>query len=108
MTVHIADDISFDALIAETELAIVEIGAKHCPPCRALEAIFRRAAAAHPEVRFVSVDVEEAPALALRFAVRATPTVVLLSRGRPITTRVGLLHPHQLEELLADARRGSP
>jgi thioredoxin len=101
MTVHTADEVSFDALIAETELAIVDLGGRHCPPCRTFAPVFARASEAHPDVRFVNVDVDESPSIARRFGVRAIPTIIVLRRGEPIATRVGLMHPHQLEELLS-------
>jgi thioredoxin len=104
MSVHTADDLSFDTLIADTDLAIVELGARHCGPCRALEPIFARTADANRDVRFVKLDVDDAPDLARRFGVRAMPTIVVLACGKVVATRVGLMHPHQLQQLLDDAR----
>ena len=64
-------------------------------------------------LRVLQVDVDEHPDLAVRFRVRAVPTLVLVMRGRVVeriegrvsaTTLVRTLESHLIEETVSGAR----
>jgi thioredoxin-like negative regulator of GroEL len=88
-------------------LKVMEFGAPHCAPCRALapivEALVREYAG---RVELVHVDCDREPETAARFDVRATPTIVLLRDGREVGRVIGLRKREFLQGVLDRALRG--
>ncbi len=77
-----------------------------CQPCETL--LSRLSGSAHDIVRALPlgvVDIEREPALAERYGVKGTPTLVLFVDGEPRATRVGALSDDQLRQLCEEAGR---
>ncbi len=79
---HIAEDSSTPVL--------VDLWATWCGPCRmvspALEQLAQERAG---HLKLVKVDVDAAPLLSQRFAVRAVPTLLLLRKGQVLARQSG-------------------
>ena len=99
------DHQSFRSEVLEGDLpAVVEFGGAWCPPCRALEPILERLAMKHVgQWKVGTVDMDEHPALAARYKVRAVPTIIVLRRGEEVARHVGLTSYEKLAALLARA-----
>jgi len=83
------DDATFDeAVIRAQGPVIVDFTAPWCAPCRAIEPALEELAG-ESGVGLVSVDIDENPATAARFAVLSLPTVMLFSGGEPRETVFG-------------------
>jgi thioredoxin 2 len=84
------DDTFGEIADAATVPVIVDLWAPWCGPCRmvspALEQVARELAG---RVKLVKVNVDEAPGLQQRFAVRAVPTLVILRNGQVAAMRAG-------------------
>lgn len=88
---------------------LLQVSTAFCAPCRATRRVLARVAAVVPGVRHVEVDVADAPALAVRVAVRSTPTVLVLDGdGRVVTRAEGVPTPPQVVAALAGALPGEP
>lgn len=83
---------------------LVDFYAPWCGPCRMLGPVLERLAAEWADrVRFVKVNVDEAPDLAMRYQISGVPTLMIFSGGRPVDKVVGLVPPRWLEQWLAQA-----
>ena len=85
---------AFDSLAkagaAGPAVTLVDFTARWCPPCKTLERVLEALAAEYAgRVRFVAVDVNDEPALADRFDVRAMPTLVVWRGGREVGRVIG-------------------
>jgi thioredoxin 2 len=86
-----ARDDTFAAIAEDSSIPVlVDLWATWCGPCRmvgpALEQLARERAG---QLKLVKVDVDGAPALSQRFAVRAVPTLLLLREGEVLGRRSG-------------------
>lgn len=73
--------------------AVIDFWAAWCWPCRAMGEQFERAAKLRPKYWFAKVDVDAEPALAVRYAIRSIPTVMVLGDRRPIAAQSGVIGP---------------
>ncbi|MFP5316721.1 MAG: thioredoxin [Acidimicrobiia bacterium] len=83
---------------------LVDLWAPWCGPCRmvspALEQLAREQAG---KLKLVKVNVDVAPGVQRRFAVRGIPTLVLLSGGREVSRKVGAAPLPDLRAWVASA-----
>lgn len=84
---------------------IIDFNATWCGPCRAFKPLFHAAAAKYPQVRFVSIDVDNNQHTAEAYGVTAIPTVVFIKPDGSMTRYVGLddLMPAEKFDALIEA-----
>jgi thioredoxin 1 len=70
-------------------ISAVKFGATWCPPCKALEPGFKKMAVEFPDIRFLSVDIDDDPHQAKDHRIRAVPTVILFRDGHEVDRLVG-------------------
>jgi thioredoxin 1 len=86
------DEVSFDRAVLRSPMPVlVEFGATWCPPCKALAPVVHALANEHHgRLEVGEVNVEDSPSLAVRFGVRAVPTLVVFAGGIERARHVGL------------------
>jgi len=73
------------------DATFLQLSSGFCAPCRATRRVLERVVATEDGVAHVEVDVAHRADLAERFAVTATPTVVVLDgRGAPVARVAGV------------------
>lgn len=69
---------------------LVDMWATWCPPCRMVSPALEQLAAERAgSLKLVKVDVDTAPGLAQRFAVRAVPTLMVMRDGKVLARQAG-------------------
>jgi thioredoxin 2 len=92
-----ATDASFEAEANSAVAVVVDLWAPWCGPCRFVSPILEDLSREYAgRLKVVKVNVDENPALALRFDARSIPTMVVLQNGRPVDRIVGAMPEPQL------------
>lgn len=90
---------NFEAEVLQSSIpVVVDFFAVWCGPCRLISPILDELSQAYDgKVKFVKVDIDEAPGVAERFAVANVPTLVAFKNGEEADRRVGAAPKPALE-----------
>ena len=91
---------AFDETLRAHSTVIVDFWAPWCGPCRSFAPIFEATAEKHPATLFAKVNVDQQQALAVRYGIRAIPTLMVFHKQQPVFSQPGALPATVLEELV--------
>lgn len=91
---------SFNEIIEENKLVIIDFWAEWCGPCRAYGPVFEGVSEEFPDVVFAKVDTEAEEALAGSFGIRSIPTTVAFKDGIGVFMQPGALPEEALRDLI--------
>ena len=87
----------FAAEAMKAPVAVVDFNATWCGPCRMLAPVLEDISEKYAgKVSFFSVDVDEAPGLAMQYRVNSVPCLVLLKNGEFTDQSIGFRPEPQL------------
>jgi len=93
---------TFDAETGSSLPVLVDFWAPWCGPCRMVSPLVERLGAEHAgELKVVKLNVDEAPAVAARYAVQGIPLLVLIRDGAEADRLVGAAPLPRLQAWLA-------
>ncbi len=97
---------TFDQLVnTSTNLIVLDFWASWCGPCKMMDPIFAEVARERPNMIFGKVNVDQEPALAKKFEVRAIPTLLIMRHGKVVNTSVGFREKAALLQLVDEAAK---
>jgi len=93
---------NFDGVVQDCpKPVVVDFYATWCGPCKVLSPMLDKLAASFTnEIKFVKVNVDEAPNLSQRFNVQGIPTLLAFKNGKIADRVVGLLSSDELKSHL--------
>ncbi len=87
----------WNALVSGKEMVAADFWAPWCPYCRMLKPVFESIAVDYPQIRFVKVNVDEAPEVALKHGVQGIPVIKFFCEGKEIGEIVGYIPKENLK-----------
>jgi thioredoxin 1 len=78
-----------DALLAKHKNIVLDFWAAYCPPCRDMKEDNPGLAKMFPDVLFIEVDTQEAPAVARKYGVSGIPNIHHIKDGKRVYHKVG-------------------
>lgn len=86
-----ATDQTFDEVIDQSELVLVDFWAPWCGPCRMLGPVLEELdQQMGDKVSIVKINVDENPSVSSRYGIMSIPTLKLFKGGKEVTTVVGV------------------
>ena len=88
----IATNTSFDSLLADQKLVIVDFWATWCGPCRMLSPLLDEVEEEMSDkITVVKVNVDDADEIAMRFRIMSIPTLLFFKNGQVVDKTVGAM-----------------
>ena len=92
---------TFEEIIQQPKLVLVDFFATWCGPCQMLGPILKEVKdILGDEVNIVKIDVDKNQALAAQYQVRGVPTMILYKNGQQVWRQSGVVQTKDLVNLL--------
>ena len=93
---------SFDEEVLQSDKPVlVDFWAEWCGPCHAVAPVLDRIVEdRNGDLKLVKVNIDEQPALSLRYGVQSIPTIILFKDGEPAAAAIGAQPKPALERAL--------
>jgi thioredoxin 1 len=94
---------SFKKEVLETSIPVmVDFTAVWCQPCKMLDPIVKQLAADWgDQVKFLKLDVDDSPQIAMDYQVMGVPTLMLFKSGKPVERVTGYQPKDRLQKKFA-------
>ena len=95
-TIEVTDD-TFESIIADNKLVLVDFWAPWCGPCRMVAPVLDEIAGEHGDkVTIAKVNTDENQVVASKHGIMSIPTMMLFKNGEKIDQMVGALPKPQI------------
>ena len=90
----------FDEVIGGAPLAMVDLWAPWCGPCRMVGPLLEEIAEERPDIKVVKINVDQEQELARQFKVMSIPTLAVVKNGEVVNRSVGARPKDEILALL--------
>ena len=104
MTTQALTAASFEQIVLNNDIVLVDFWAAWCGPCRAFAPVFDKASTNHPDIIFGKVDTEAEQSLAATARITSIPTLMAFREGILVFSQPGSLPASALEQVIAQIR----
>lgn len=80
---------------------LVDFYAPWCGPCKMIAPIINQISAENENLKVVKVDADNAQQLMSKYGIRGIPTLLLISNGEVVASKVGAASLSQIREFIA-------
>lgn len=102
-SVNSVTDTSFEKEVLQSKKPVlIDFWAQWCGPCKQIAPLVEDLASKNSRIKMVKCDIETNPNIPSRYGIRAIPTLIIFSDGRPIATKVGSVTAQQLSDWVED------
>lgn len=102
-TIEITHD-NIEAIIAGSDMVILDFWASWCGPCKSFAPIFEAASDKYPDIVFGKVDTEAQHDVAGYFEIRSIPTIMLFREKVMLFSQPGAMPGAGLDSVIEQAR----
>lgn len=96
---------TFEQMITDSDILLVDFWAGWCGPCRMFAPVFEQASEANTDIVFAKVDTEAEQALAAQAGITSIPTLMAFREGILVYAQPGALPAPALDQLIDAVRR---
>ena len=90
-----------EEVISADKLAIVDLYATWCNPCKALAPVLEELADKYADkIKVVKVNVDEEESIAAKLGIASIPTVIFFKNGQTAASFVGLRSASEIEKMI--------
>ena len=98
--INVSSD-SFDEQVKQaSNFVLVDFWAEWCGPCKMIAPVLKALAAEREDLTVAKVNIDENQNLAVEYAIRSIPSLLLFKDGNIVGQKVGALSKSQLEEFI--------
>ncbi len=99
--IHYATDSSFDELVKSETPVLVDFWAEWCAPCRRIAPTVEALATEYVgKLTVAKMNVDENPAIPMRFDIRSIPTLLLFKGGAVVDTVIGAVDKDTIKRMV--------
>jgi len=99
--IQYATDSSFDQMIKGDLPVLVDFWAEWCMPCRRIAPAVEALASEYAgKLTVAKMDVDENPAVPMRFGIRSIPTLLLFKGGEIVDTVIGAVDKDTIKKMV--------
>jgi thioredoxin 1 len=94
----------FDEKVVKNDiLVLVDFWAEWCGPCKSIAPVLEAIANDRDDVVIAKVNVDESQDLAVKYAIRSIPALLLFKDGNVVGQKIGACSKSQIEEFITSS-----